>query len=90
MSSLSLADVVLRKGDGLRRAALGLNRLVARDREREAHCSAASFLVGYLVGIPTFCFQINTAEALNLLQEHPDSLQICTNQIRQPCESRLP
>lgn len=69
-----IVDVLFRKGEGFKIAAAGIDRLVFKDAKREAHCDAASFLTGYLLGIPSFCYSTDVAETLKLLQNSPDIL----------------
>ena len=51
-----------------------------RDSERETHSDGAAFLVGYLLGLPCFCFKPDVAEALIMLRDSPEAL----NLYRQP------
>lgn len=74
--AIAFADVTFRSGSALRQATAGIDRLVTVDKEREAHCDSAAFLAGYLLGIPTFCYKADPVEALRLLQENPDTLQV--------------
>ena len=69
-----LADVGLRQGVGLKAAAAGVDRLVLRDAEREYHSESAAFLLGYLLGLPCFCFQPEVSEAVKMLRDSPGSL----------------
>ena len=69
-------DVVFRQGSALRQAAAGLERLVLSDDERQSHCDGAAFLVGYLLGLPCFCFRPDVVEALKLLREYPELLNV--------------
>ncbi len=73
---VGLADIAIRQGKGLRSAAAGIDRLISSEKEREYHCDGASFLIGYLLGIPSFCYQSSVLDSLKLLQETPDALQL--------------
>lgn len=55
-------DVVTRKGEGLKLATKGFDRLILRDDERAAHCDSASFLVGYLLGLPCYPYKPDILE----------------------------
>jgi len=68
------AEVTLRQGSSIRKAAAGLERLLLSDDERVAHCDGSALLVGYLMGLPCFCFRPDVVEAVKLLKESPDSL----------------
>eukprot|EP00166_Cyanidium_caldarium_P001148 ctg_1547.g630 len=46
----------------------GLRRLVGGDREREALCDAASFVVSYRLGLPLFSFRPRAHECIIALQ----------------------
>lgn len=49
------------------------------------HCDSAAFLVGYLLGLPCFCFKPDVVEAVKLLREYPDSL----NAYKQPAATLI-
>jgi hypothetical protein len=66
--------VTLRQGSSIRKAAAGLERLLLSDEERVAHCDGSALLVGYLLGLPCFCYRPDVVEAVKLLRESPDSL----------------
>ena len=70
------ADVLLSEGGVLKKAASGLERLSLRDKQRDAHTEASAFLVGYLLGLPCFCFQPDVTEALKLLRSSPGALDV--------------
>lgn len=70
------ADVLLSQGGILKKAAAGLERLSLRDKQRDAHTEASAFLVGYLLGLPCFCFQPDVTEALKLLRSSPGALDV--------------
>ena len=57
--------------------------MILSDNERQAHCDSSAFLVGYLLGLPCFCFKPDVVEAVKLLREYPDSL----NAYKQPAAS---
>ncbi len=46
----------------------GLGRLTLRDPERESDCEAASFLVAYLTGLPSFCYSPNVVQAAKIAE----------------------
>lgn len=69
-------DVIFQKAKTLRLAIAGLERLVLRDEERQAHVDASAFLVGYLLGLPCFCYKPEVNEALKMLQGSPDNLDV--------------
>lgn len=48
---------------------LGFSRLFTRDTTRESRCESASFLVAYLLGLPTFTLAPSAAEALGAMDE---------------------
>ena len=66
--------MTLRQGSSIRKAAAGLERLLLSDDERVAHCDGSALLVGYLLGLPCFCYRPDVVEAVKLLRESPDSL----------------
>ena len=66
--------MTLRQGSSIRKAAAGLERLLLSDEERVAHCDGSALLVGYLLGLPCFCYRPDVVEAVKLLRESPDSL----------------
>ena len=66
--------MTLRQGSSIRKAAAGLERLLLTDEERIAHCDGSALLVGYLLGLPCFCFRPDVVEAVKLLRESTDSL----------------
>jgi len=70
------ADVALTQGSRLKVAAAGFERLSLRDPQRDAYTEASAFLVGYLLGLPCFCFKPDAAEALKLLRASPGSLDV--------------
>ena len=63
-------DIALAEGQSLRKAVAGLDRLVLADAERESHSEAAAFLTGYLLGLPSFCYQPDVPEALRMLANY--------------------
>ena len=69
-------DVGVRQGKGLKLASAGLERLVLKDSERETHSDGAAFLVGSLLGLPCFCFRPDVTEALKMLRDSPESLEV--------------
>ena len=68
------ADAIFRKGQFLRAAAQGIERLTVRDEEREEFLDASGFVLGYILGLPCFAFQPDLSEALKLLTESPEAL----------------
>lgn len=70
----SALDLFFRKGNGIKLAFAGFDRLLSRDPERQAHSDGAALLLGYLLGLPCFCFQPDITEALKMLKEGSDSL----------------
>ena len=82
--AVAVLDLTLRQGIALRTAAAGIERLILSDKERQLHCDAASFLMGYLLGLPCFCYKPNVAETVALLQQQPDTL----NAFKQPAAIR--
>lgn len=68
-------DVALRNAKGFRAAVAGLDRIVLKDAERDSHCDSASFLTGYLLGLPCFCFRPDAAEGLKMLRDSASLLQ---------------
>jgi len=72
--AVGAAEVTLRQGSSIRKAAAGLERLLLSDEERVAHCDGSALLVGYLLGLPCFCYRPDVVEAVKLLKESPDSL----------------
>jgi len=69
-------DLISRDSKGMKSAISGFDRLVLRDNDRVMHCDSAAFLVGYLLGLPCFPFKPDTVEALKLIRDHPESLEI--------------
>ena len=69
-------DIALMEGQSLRKAAAGLDRLVLADAERESHSEAAAFLTGYLLGVPSFCYQPDVPEALRMLADYRESMSV--------------
>ena len=70
------ADVAFTQGKNLKCAAAGFERLALRDKERDAYTESSAFLVGYLLGLPCFCFQPDVSEALKLLRTCPGALGV--------------
>jgi hypothetical protein len=70
------ADIFKRGAKGITAAIAGIDRLILKDNERQAHCDAASFLSGYLLGLPCFCYQSDVSEALKLLRESSELLNV--------------
>ena len=59
------ADAYLLGGEIAKKAGAGVDRLLARDARREAECEAASFDLGYRLGLPCFAFSPTAVEAAN-------------------------
>eukprot|EP01031_Cornospumella_fuschlensis_P031596 gene31596-38184_t len=68
-TSLGAYDVVLRGGAELKQAVAGLERLVLKDEERQAHVDASAFLAGYLLGLPCFPYKPDVREATKMAGE---------------------
>ncbi len=68
------ANVLLRQGKELRQAVAGIERLILRDEDRQAHVDASAFLAGYLLGLPCFCYKPDVAEALKMMQSKQGNL----------------
>lgn len=83
--SIATADIVARSSKGIKLAKAGLDRLVLRDRSRELHSDAAAFLVGYLLGLPCFCYKADISEALRMFLDH----RIAMESYRQPLANSL-
>lgn len=62
-------DVYSNGGKVVNAVSRGLRRLFYTDPEREARCEAASLLVGYLLGLPSFPFRPSVGEAIGLLEQ---------------------
>lgn len=62
-------DVVLRGGKELKQAVSGLERLILKDDERQAHVDASAFLAGYLLGLPCFPYKPDEREATKMARE---------------------
>ena len=75
-ASIIALDLFNRDSKGIKSAISGFDRLVLRDTDREMHCDGAAFLVGYLLGLPCFPFKTDTVEALKLLRDHPEALEV--------------
>jgi hypothetical protein len=86
VGSLALIyDIFLKKAERLKSAISGFDRLLLRDTDRQAHIDAAAFMVGYLLGLPCFCFQPDLTEAMKMLKDNPSSLQV----YQQPASKEL-
>ena len=81
------ANVYFRGGKEIRLAALGLERLTLRDSQRESHCDGAAFLTGYTLGLPCFCFRPDVIEALRLVRDSPQTLDVYKQPLAQPAAS---
>lgn len=66
-------------GDGTRVLLAGLNRLFTRDLTRECRCEAASFLVAYVLGLPSFSLNPTTLEAIKLTDVEPIKESLMTD-----------
>jgi hypothetical protein len=84
-SGLLALDVTFRQATGIRQAAAGLDRLILRDEERQAHCDGSAFLAGYLLGLPCFCYKADVSEAVRLLSDAAESLSV----YKQPAAQRI-
>lgn len=73
---VGIVDVFFNKGVEVKQAAAGIERLILRDPERQAHVDAAGFLAGYLLGLPCYCFKPDVIEALKMVQDYPASLSV--------------
>jgi len=73
-------DVSLTRGNSLRKAAAGLDRLVLADAERESHCEGAAFLSGYMLGLPSYCYKPDVPEALRMLMDYRESMSVFKQQ----------
>ena len=80
-------NVYFRGGKEIRLAALGLERLTLRDAQRESHCDGAAFLAGYVLGLPCFCFRPDFVEALRLVRDSPQTLDVYKQPLAQPLSS---
>ncbi len=78
-------DVFIRKGQALRQAASGIERLILRDDARQSFIDASGFLTGYILGLPCYCYKPDVIEALKMLEEYPTSLTA----YQQPAVTRL-
>lgn len=67
-------DVFMRQGVGIQLAIAGFDRLFLKDSDRQAHIDGSALLLGYLLGLPCFCFQPDVAEALKMLKDNVNSL----------------
>lgn len=54
----------------------GFERLLFRDNARQAFLDACSFVGGYLLGLPSYCYTSGVNEGLKMIETHPYSLQI--------------
>lgn len=82
------ADVALTQGKNLKQAAAGFERLSLRDKERDAYTESSAFLVGYLLGLPCFCFQPDVSEALKLLRTCPGALDVYKQPVAMMAKAR--
>jgi len=57
------ADAYLLQGEISKKVVAGVDRLASRDSRREAECEAASFDLGYRLGLPCFAFAPSAVEA---------------------------
>eukprot|EP01042_Synura_sphagnicola_P005067 gene5067-6453_t len=73
--SILFADLTVRSAQGSRLLLAGLDRITLKDRDREAHCESAALLLGYLLGLPCFCFQADTSEALKMILNYRGSME---------------
>lgn len=83
------ADVALTQGKNLKQAAAGFERLSLRDKERDAYTEGSAFLVGYLLGLPCFCFQPDVSEALKLLRTCPGALDVYKQPVAKVTKARV-
>eukprot|EP01038_Epipyxis_sp_PR26KG_P005444 gene5444-7537_t len=67
-------DVAYKQGLNIRQAVAGFDRLILRDAERESHCDGSAFLIGYLLGLPCFCYKPDVIEALKMTKDAPLTL----------------
>lgn len=72
-STKQAVDSAASAGQGTRLVLAGVNRLFTRDLTRECRCEAASFLVAYLIGLPSFTQRPGVLEASKLAEQNPDS-----------------
>jgi len=72
ITALGAGDRYLQSGEAARFLGRGFSRLFDKDLQREAALESASFLVGYLLGLPSCPFAPSAAKPLELLaQENP-------------------
>jgi hypothetical protein len=76
-----LGDAFLAQARGLKRAIQGFERLLLRDEDRQSQLDSAAFLAGYLLGLPCFCFQAQSAEALKMLRSNTEDLRLYQTKI---------
>jgi hypothetical protein len=74
-ATAAVLDLTIRQGTALRRVTAGFERLLLVDKERQMHCDAASFLLGYLLGLPCFSYQPDVVDVLTLLRASPNALR---------------
>lgn len=72
---VTVGDAIFRKGQFLRAAVQGIERLTVQDEEREEFLDASGFVMGYLLGLPCFAFQPDVTEALKMIRESPASME---------------
>lgn len=73
--AIALADVFARNQVGVKAAIAGFDRLLLKDNMRDADGDSAAFVVGYLLGLPCFCFRPDVTEALKLILDHRSSME---------------
>lgn len=78
-------DVFIRQGQSIKDGIAGVERLILRDNQRQAHCDAAAFLGGYLLGLPCFCYQPDVIESLKMITDTP----LAFNAFQQPKSSNV-
>lgn len=69
----TIYDLISRKAEGILLGIAGFDRLLLRDTERQSHIDASAFTIGYLLGLPCFCFQSSLVEAVKLLRSSDSS-----------------
>jgi len=65
------ADLFAGDGSLSAKVVAGLTRLFVRDASRECRCEAASLLVAYLTGLPSFALNPSAIEAAKILDSSP-------------------
>ena len=74
--AIALADVFARSATGIKTVIAGIDRLILKDKDRENHSDSAAFLLGYILGLPCFCYQPDVKEALGMFLESRGSMEV--------------